>query len=154
MSEVADTEANTSIIKIVIDTSVWISFLIGKALNRIEDQLAKDNVVLLCSDELFDEIFEVPHRPRIKKYITDEQIFEIIAIIQTKSEWVTIQERTDICRDKKDNFLLDLAYNGKADYLVTGDQDLLVIGEYKNTKIMDFREFDKRFSPPRKHQPS
>ena len=61
------------------------------------------------------------------------------------SEKNDIKDKTDICRDKKDNFLLDLAGNGNADYLITGDEDLLVLKEFKGTKILNFREFDNFF---------
>jgi len=132
-------------VRIVIDTGVWISFLIGKVLAKLKDYLKKENFIILFSDELFDELVEVLHRPRIKKYVKDEQRDEIIGVIHYKGEWIKIKEKTDICRDKKDNFLLDLAANGKADYLVTGDDDLLVLKEFKGTKILNFREFDSLF---------
>jgi uncharacterized protein len=45
-------------------------------------------------------------------------------------------------RDSKDNFLLNLAVDGKADYLITGDKDLLEIGQIDKTSILTFKEFD------------
>ena len=133
-------------VRIVIDTGVWISFLIGKVLAKLKNYLMKENFIILFSDELLDELVEVLHRPKIKKYIEDEQIDEIIGIIHYKAEWIKIKERTDICRDKKDNFLLDLAGNGNAHYLVTGDEDLLVLKEFRGTRILNFREFDNLLS--------
>lgn len=133
-------------IRVVIDTGVWISFLIGKILAKLKDYLKKENFIILFSDELFNELGEVLHRPKIKKYINNEQIDEIIGIIHYKAEWIKIKDKTGICRDKKDNFLLDLAGNGNANYLVTGDEDLIVLKEFKGTKILNFREFDNLFS--------
>jgi putative PIN family toxin of toxin-antitoxin system len=133
-------------LRVVIDTGVWISFLIGKALVKLKDYLKNENIILLFSDELLDELVEVLHRPKIKKYIKDEQIDEIIGVIHYKAEWVKIKDRTDICRDIKDNFLLDLAGNGNANYLITGDEDLLVLKEFKGAKILNFWDFDKLFS--------
>ena len=46
----------------------------------------------------------------------------------------------DVCRDKKDNFLLNLACDSKADYLVTGDKDLLEIKSLNKTKILTLSE--------------
>ena len=136
-------------IRVVIDTGVWISFFIGKVLKKLGHYIKKENIIFLFSDELFDEIIEVLNRPTIKKYIKEDQVYEILGIIKYKAEWIKIKERTDICGDKKDNFLLDLSYNGDADYLITGDDGLLVIEHFKGTKIINFREFDEIFSRPR-----
>lgn len=133
-------------IRVVIDTGVWVSFLIGKILKKLGNYLKKENFVILFSDELFEELMDVLHRPKLKKYIKEEQILEIMGVIYSKADWIDIKDKTDICRDEKDNFLLDLANNGKADYLITGDEDLLVIKEFEGTKIINFREFDTVFS--------
>jgi len=47
----------------------------------------------------------------------------------------------DACRDLKDNFLLSLAVDGKADYLLTGDNDLLALNPFKDTHIVTFSAF-------------
>jgi len=47
----------------------------------------------------------------------------------------------DACRDFKDNFLLSLAVDGKADYLLTGDNDLLALNPFKDTLIVTFSAF-------------
>ncbi len=49
----------------------------------------------------------------------------------------------DVCRDTKDNFLLALAKDGNADFLITGDKDLLVLEKYENTQILTYREFEE-----------
>ena len=53
----------------------------------------------------------------------------------------------DICRDEKDNFLLNLSVDGKADYLVTGDKDLLVLEMINKTRILTYRELIKLVIP-------
>lgn len=50
----------------------------------------------------------------------------------------------DICRDEKDNFLLALAKDSKADYLITGDADLLTIKKFEHTEILTYIEFEIR----------
>jgi len=52
-----------------------------------------------------------------------------------------ILERVDLCRDEKDNKFLEVAINGKADYLITGDNDLLVLRPFQDVKIMTVNEF-------------
>jgi len=54
---------------------------------------------------------------------------------------IIIKTKTDLSRDKKDNFLLSMAIDSKADYLVSGDPDLLVIERIGKTMIINMREF-------------
>jgi hypothetical protein len=55
---------------------------------------------------------------------------------------IEIASTVEICRDEKDNFLLALAKDSKADFLITGDKDLLVLNVFENTKILTFTEFN------------
>jgi predicted nucleic acid-binding protein len=48
-----------------------------------------------------------------------------------------------LCRDEKDNFLLSLARDAQADYLLTGDKDLLVLRTFEKTQILTIAEFRK-----------
>ena len=52
-----------------------------------------------------------------------------------------MKSNIEVCRDAKDNFLLNLAIDSKADYLITGDTDLLIIEKIKKTNIITFTEF-------------
>ncbi len=57
---------------------------------------------------------------------------------------VDVRSKVELCRDPKDNFLLALAKDGDADYLITGDADLLVLKEFEKTKIVTLAEFEDR----------
>ncbi len=130
-------------IRVVVDTNIWISFLIGKTIAGLSSAIINNSVQILFSEELFDELIEVLNRPKFKKYFSAEDIYELVSLINTKVEWIKIVEKFNDCRDPKDNFLLDLIVNGKADYLVTGDDDLITLNPYKNTKIFHYQEFKK-----------
>jgi putative PIN family toxin of toxin-antitoxin system len=106
--------------RVIIDTNLWISFLIGKSLAGLTDALISNSITILFSEQLFAELIGVLRRPKFKKYFSDAAIEELIALLYDRVEWVEISRRFDDCRDKKDNFLLDLAASGRADYLVTG----------------------------------
>lgn len=84
---------------------------------------------------------EVVSRPRLKKYFTNDDVNSILLNIQNHAEFITVKSKANICRDKKDNFLLALCEDGKADYLLTGDEDLLVINKYKKTVIVKIGDF-------------
>ncbi|MCH8069742.1 MAG: putative toxin-antitoxin system toxin component, PIN family [Candidatus Marinimicrobia bacterium] len=130
-------------LRVAIDTNIWISFLIGKTLVGLDEKIANDQVVILFSDELFNELIEVLHRPKFSKYFTRENIVELIELIHHRAEWIDIKKHFTDCRDSKDNFLLDLCFSGKGDFLVTNDQDLLVLNPFRNTRIIHYEEFNQ-----------
>jgi len=49
---------------------------------------------------------------------------------------IKVTSNVDQCRDQKDNFLLNLAIDGRADFLITGDADLSVLGKINETRII------------------
>lgn len=130
-------------LRVVIDTNLWISFLIGKTLAGLTEALARDEVCLLFSEELFEEFLTVVQRPKFARYFSADDVRELIALLQVKMTWVDVTEKYDDCRDAKDNFLLDLSVSGQADYLVTGDGDLLDLNPFHGTHIITYREFEQ-----------
>ena len=125
----------------MIDTNIWIGFLIGKTLSGLSEAISNDNIMIIFSKELFDELFEVLQRPKFNKYFSQENIKELISLLHSKTERIEITEHFKDCRDLKDNFILDLCVSGNADYLVTGDDDLLALNPFRGTKIVNYRLF-------------
>lgn len=107
----------------------------------IDKLIFNERVILLFSDELMTEFIDVTGREKLKRYFTKEDIASLIDLIDEYGEIVKVKSQVDICRDKEDNFLLSLAKDGKADYLITGDKDLLVIDIFGKTKIITLTEF-------------
>jgi putative PIN family toxin of toxin-antitoxin system len=128
-------------LRIVIDTNIWISFLIGKSLIGLTDAIIDNRVKILFSDDLFSELFEVLQRPKFKKYFSAAAIENLMILLHEKIELVDVINHFDDCRDKKDNFLLDLAVSGHANYLITGDADLLVLNPFQNVEIISYKLF-------------
>lgn len=129
--------------RIIIDTNIWISFLIGKKLKTILSLLIDEKVTLVFSDPLLKEIQVVTQREKLKRYFDPVKVTELIDLLLVVAEWVAIKNEDDICRDPKDNFLLAMAKVAKADYLITGDSDLLVLKKYQKTKIITVSQFEK-----------
>ena len=127
-------------IRVVIDSNIWIGFVIGKALSGLSEAL-NDRIRILFSEELFDELVEVLQRPKFKKYFSQNDIMELISLIHLITERIEIKERFEDCRDPKDNFLLDLCVSGNADYLITGDDDLLALNPFRGVEIINYRNF-------------
>jgi len=127
--------------KIILDTNLWISFLISSNFNLLDKLIEKNRVTLIFSNELLEEFIEVVKRPKFEKHFSKQDIEKIFEYFDQYGELIKVTSDINICRDQKDNFLLNLSTNSNADYLITGDKDLLILGKIKNTKILTFTEF-------------
>ena len=127
--------------RVIIDTNLWISFLLSKKINFIDKLLAGGKVELVFCDELLAELVEVISRPKLSRFFTDEDWELVFEIIDRYSVYIPVVSSVTICRDDKDNFLLSLAKDAKANYLLTGDKDLLVLKTFDTTQIVTITEF-------------
>jgi putative PIN family toxin of toxin-antitoxin system len=127
--------------KVILDTNLWISFLITKNHTDIDDLIIEGKIHLIFSPELIEEFLTVTSRPKFKKYFRKQDIEELLEIFDTYATLVNVNLEITECRDPKDNFLLSLAVESKADYLITGDQDLLTLKKIRKTKILTWKDF-------------
>jgi putative PIN family toxin of toxin-antitoxin system len=132
-------------VRAVVDTNVIVSALIrpqGTAgvFWRI---LGEGAFTAVFSPELIDEIAAVLGHSKIRtKYRTNPKDLEdIAALFALRGDLVTCEERIRICRDPDDDFLLEIAVSGNADYLVTGDEDLLALKKFRRTRIVRLSAF-------------
>ena len=131
--------------RIVIDTNLWISFLITKDYSKLDKILFSKQCVLVFSQELLTEFIDVANRPKFRKYFSHRDIEQILETIEEYAVFVNVKTITEICRDSKDNFLLSIAVDGKADFLLTGDNDLLDLKTMNKTKIVTISSYiDKK----------
>ena len=105
----------------ILDTNVLISFLIGKSLARLNENIVSGRVRLIVCDELIHELVQVSSRPKLSKLINPVAVSEFVELLAIIARNVKVRHEINLCRDPKDNFLLDLALQSKADFLVTGD---------------------------------
>ncbi|MEI8086963.1 MAG: putative toxin-antitoxin system toxin component, PIN family [Paludibacter sp.] len=132
----------TKQIRIVVDTNIWISFLISKKLIQLDKFIFNDKVKLLFSNELIDELIEVSKRDKFRKYFSNNDVTRLLELFNVYGELVVVNSKTNVCRDYKDNFLLSLSNDGNANYLISGDNDLLDLIQYGDTKIMTITDFE------------
>lgn len=131
--------------KIILDTNLWISFLISKKFNQIDKLIETKQITLVFSDESLEEFIDVVSRPKLKKYFSKKDTEKVLEYFDQFGELTKVESDIKICRDEKDNFLLNLSVDSKADYLITGDKDLLVLEKIEGTKIMTFTDFIEHF---------
>jgi hypothetical protein len=128
--------------KVIVDTNIWISFLIGKSLKGLQEYIDSQTVQIVTCAEQIKELTEVFKKPKIKKHFNPEQISEFFELLNESSVNVVIKTKTELCRDLKDNYLLSLV-DSNADFLITGDNDLLILSSNENTKILKYIDFEK-----------
>ncbi|WP_028295348.1 putative toxin-antitoxin system toxin component, PIN family [Olivibacter sitiensis] len=126
---------------IIVDTNLWISFIISKKYHLLDILLYTNMVRILFSFELIEEIEATINKPKLRKYFTGDALTDMLEAFDAFIDIVTVKSDVIICRDPKDNFLLALAKDGKADYLLTGDKDLLDIEKFGRTKILTLTDF-------------
>lgn len=131
--------------KLVIDTNLWISFLISNSFSKLDKLIETNKVVFVFSDELLTEFLNVTSRPKLKKYFSQSDVTYLLNSIHTYAEFIHVKSNASVCSDPKDNFLLSLCDDAKADYLLTGDADLLVLKKYKKTSILKLTEYLNKY---------
>jgi putative PIN family toxin of toxin-antitoxin system len=127
--------------RVILDTNLWISFLLTNNLKKIDSLISNDEITLIFSQELIGEFIDVATRPKFKKYFTLSDLERLLIKIKDKAEFVEVTTIIDLCRDEKDNFLLALSIDGKATHLITGDKDLLTLNKIDRTIILTISEF-------------
>ena len=129
--------------KAILDTNLWISFLISKKMEKIDNLIIDGKIKLMFSKESIEEFITVAKRPKFKKHFNDNDINNLLRLFDNYGKLIDVSVEITDCRDFKDNFLLSLAVESKSDYLVTGDTDLLIIKKIKKTKILNWTDFIK-----------
>ena len=129
--------------KVILDTNLWVSFLITRDMSFLDEYVKSGKVKLIFSKELIQEFIAVAYRPKFAKYFTNEDIENLLDVFNYLGILINVTSNIKICRDSKDDFLLNLAIDSKANYLVTGDKDLLEIKKIKRTKILTIKELEE-----------
>jgi putative PIN family toxin of toxin-antitoxin system len=126
----------------VIDVNVLISgFLFINSKPRFALNKAQDLGMVLLTNSIFLELVEVINRPKFNRYLSQESKQELINDLTKTSLFIEPCIIINECRDVKDNKYLELAVTGKAECIITGDQDLLVLNPFRHIPIITVQEF-------------
>ncbi len=123
--------------KVIIDTNIWISYLIGFQLGGLTELLSTRKIELVLSEHLLTELKEVTKRKKFRRYFGEHEVDELFKLMDILGTNYEVLEYPNICRDVKDNFLLGLIRVSHANFLVTGDQDLLELNPFEGTEIIE-----------------
>ncbi len=133
-------------LKVVLDTNVLVSALLFKGeLSRLVDLWRKGNIIPLFSRETFREFKAVLGYPKFSltaqeiKILIEEEVLPFFEIID-----ITGKAR-GICRDSDDDKFIACAVSASAEFIVSGDRDLLDIKKHKSVRIITASEFLRMF---------
>lgn len=135
--------------RVLVDTNVFVSYLLssgneGSAVQKVIEAVFSGVVTLLLPEELLGELLDVlTTRPYFIKRIPHQVAMEFIATLRQSAELLPAVPEgiPSILRDPKDDYLLAQAVVGRADYLVTGDDDLLSLGGVEQLTIVTPLQF-------------
>ena len=127
--------------RVIIDTNLWLSFLLTKDLSKFDSIIANNEITLIFSQELIDEIVEVTQRVKFRKYFKLDDVESLLLKLKARAIYINVASEVLACRDPKDNFLLALSVDGNATHLLTGDKDLLILKKFGKTRILTVTEY-------------
>ena len=128
--------------RVVLDTNVLVSTLLFKGrLALLVDLWREKEIIPVISRETFTELDEVLHYPKFAltaeeiQAIVEDEILPFFEVVDVK------EEISGACRDPYDDQFLTAAINSGAEWIVTGDKDLLDLKTYRGVRIMPPQEF-------------
>ena len=128
--------------RLVFDINALISaFLIEESVPSQALRLALNQGVVLVSAPLLTTLAGVLQRPKFDRYLTLDEREELVAAFVASSRMVEIVERIRACRDPDDDAILEVAVNGNAATIITGDPDLLVLNPFRGVQILAPADF-------------
>jgi uncharacterized protein len=132
-------------LKVILDTNVLLSALVfgGVPQKVVTHCIDSGDISVYLSEVIWSEINDKFLGTRVmeiakksKRKITKQQIEHFLDLLHENTTCIGIGQKFEICRDLKDNMFLDLAFACNADYIISGDKDLLSIGTFESTKII------------------
>jgi putative PIN family toxin of toxin-antitoxin system len=128
--------------RVVIDTNVFISALLNplgtpkKVIN-----IAVSQFTILQSKATYQELATRISKNKFDKYLEKDDRLDFLSSLKNRSLFVDIWHETRVCSDLDDNKFLELAVSGMAQYIITGDKDLLILNTYQGIPIITPAEF-------------
>ncbi len=127
--------------KIIIDTNWWVAFILSKKTTGFPEFFSFTQIDIVFSADLLNEISNTLNYARSIKRVNEYNYNVFLSFVKNSAIVIESKSSITICRDPKDNFLLALAKDAGADYLITRDDDLLSLNQFENTSIVTLQQF-------------
>ena len=124
--------------EVVLDVNILVSSLIGKGKPReLWLKAVSGEFQLVLSRRIVEEFVQVISRPKFQRHLGERDVLDFLEALSTRAKIVRTRSRLRIIReDPEDNSILAATYDGRADYIVSGDRHLLGLGEFEGIKIL------------------
>ena len=130
--------------RIVIDTNVFVSAtMLRHSITRQAVDKAFDSSIVLLSEATMAELTEVLSRPKFDEYVSRGERALFLRQVAQSAEFVSIIQIVRECRDPDDDKILEVALNGRAYVIVTGDEDLLSMNSWREVRIVSPADYLK-----------
>ena len=128
--------------EVVLDTNVLVSALLASGVpRRLLLKISEGKLGLVISPRLLLEIVTVFARPKFRSLIPESRISELVSLVHQSARIVKPEVKAHVCRDPKDNIVLECALAGKVAAIVSGDKDLLALHSFRRIPIVSPKEF-------------
>ncbi len=128
--------------KAVVDTNVLIGILLGSHNCLAVREAFLDGLFdILISPELAAEFIITCQKPKLSKLIHPGDVADTMELLKSDADWVAPKVKIFAIRDPKDNPVLECVVAGKADFIISGDKDLLDLKSFRKIKIINPRQF-------------
>ena len=129
-------------VRVVIDTNILVSAMLSsRSMPGQTVRWAAQTYILLASEATMAEPEDVLQRPKFDALVSRAARAEFLVRYREAVKFIPIVSRIKICRDARDDKFLDLAIDGNAGMIVTGDDDLLVLNPFRGVRIVTPRQF-------------
>jgi putative PIN family toxin of toxin-antitoxin system len=130
---------------VVIDTNILISYLFGgTTITSLIDAVEDDAYLPALSPYLEQEFVDTMRKPKISRRVDIADALDFMREWKNFAHYVTPRCRVTVCRDHKDNEVLACALEASADYIISGDDDLLVLKVFHEIQIISPADFVKK----------
>lgn len=128
--------------RIVVDTNVLISAaLLPQSVSARAFARAVEEFQMIQSEATLGELIDVIMRPQFVRYLDEERRSRFLFVLAQVSKVIGVQTRVTDCSDPKDNKFLELAIDGNAQLIVSGDSHLRDLHPFRGIAIVTPREF-------------
>lgn len=123
---------------VVFDVNVLVSALITKGKPKeLWLRAVGKGFDLVCSREILDEFMSVAGRQRITRYIETRDVVDFLQTLSSTARFVDVKSKIKVVKeDTEDDLILATAYDGRAEYIVSGDRHLLKLKTFRGIKII------------------
>ncbi len=133
----------------VIDTNIIIRALIKPrgTVGPVLERLAAGDFQAIYSEPLLEELLAKLALPRIREkyHLMDVDVSAFLALLAVRGELVEPARRVTVCRDPDDDMLIEAALEGRAEWVVSGDEDLLTLKTFEGVRFVTPRTFLEAF---------